>query len=183
MSKSNVENTNNDKVSHHSVIAKVFHWGFAIAFIYGIAKQVDNIGQLEDFALLRFEVIFALGWLILLAMRYVYMSKTEGPELPGDTSQFQIIAAKVVHLGMYISFAAVAITGLLIGLVFWMGLKSGILVGAILGLHDISVNVTYLLVIIHIIAAVLHRFKRNGVWDSMVPVWKETKESQSSTKD
>jgi len=58
-------------------MAKVFHWGFAIAFTYGIAKQVDNIGQLEDFALLRFEVIFAVGWLVLLALRYVYMSKIE----------------------------------------------------------------------------------------------------------
>ena len=43
----------------YSKLAKVFHWGFVILFAYGISKQVDDISQLEDFALLRFELIFA----------------------------------------------------------------------------------------------------------------------------
>ena len=38
----------------YSTTAKVFHWGFVVLFAYGIAKQVDDISQLEDFALLRF---------------------------------------------------------------------------------------------------------------------------------
>ena len=32
----------------YSNIAKFFHWGFVILFIYGVVKQVDDINQLED---------------------------------------------------------------------------------------------------------------------------------------
>jgi hypothetical protein len=53
-------------VARHSVLGKLFHWGFVAIFAYGIYKQVDNISQLADDALLRFEVIFAALFLILL---------------------------------------------------------------------------------------------------------------------
>ena len=43
-----------------SLTAKLFHWGFILIFSYGILKQIDNINQLEDLALLKFEIIFAL---------------------------------------------------------------------------------------------------------------------------
>ena len=53
-------------VVHHSILGKLFHWGFVAIFAYGIYKQVDNISQLADGTLLRFEVIFAALFLILL---------------------------------------------------------------------------------------------------------------------
>ena len=46
--------------SHYSKIAKLFHWGFVILFVYGISKQVEDINQLEDALFFRFEIIFAL---------------------------------------------------------------------------------------------------------------------------
>ena len=48
------------KSTKYSTVAKIFHWGFVALFAYGIAKQIDNISQLEDFDLLRFELIFAI---------------------------------------------------------------------------------------------------------------------------
>ena len=42
----------------YSQIAKLFHWGFVLLFVYGVAKQVDDINQLEDKAFFRFEIIF-----------------------------------------------------------------------------------------------------------------------------
>ena len=62
--------------SRHSIIAMIFHWGFVTIFIYGIFKQVDDINQLSDISLLKFEIIFAALMLILLIMRYLYMSNT-----------------------------------------------------------------------------------------------------------
>ena len=44
-------------MARYSVLGKLFHWGFVAIFAYGIFKQVDNISQLADGALLRFEVI------------------------------------------------------------------------------------------------------------------------------
>ena len=34
--------------SNYSTLAKIFHWGYVIFFAYGVAKQVDNLSQLED---------------------------------------------------------------------------------------------------------------------------------------
>ena len=65
------------KSTKYSTVAKIFYWGFVALFAYGIAKQIDNISQLEDFALLRFELIFAIILILLLAVRFVYMTKTQ----------------------------------------------------------------------------------------------------------
>ena len=45
--------------NRYSYLAKFFHWGFVFLFGYGIIKQVDNIEQLEDISLLKFEILFA----------------------------------------------------------------------------------------------------------------------------
>ena len=37
-----------DKIILMSKKAKLFHWFFVILFLYGVAKQVDDINQLED---------------------------------------------------------------------------------------------------------------------------------------
>ena len=34
--------------NNYSLLAKIFHWGFVILFVYGVAKQVEDIAQLED---------------------------------------------------------------------------------------------------------------------------------------
>ncbi|MCY4462924.1 MAG: cytochrome b/b6 domain-containing protein [Albidovulum sp.] len=164
----------------HSLLAKLFHWGFALLFIYGVIKQVDDINQLEDFALLRFEVMFAAAFLLLLAVRFIYMTKTQKSSLPDNTSHYQKLAAKIVHLGMYVTFAAIAGTGLLIGLFFWLGLKNGFLIDVTIGIHGFSVTLIYWLIAVHVVAAIYHRFKRDGVWSSMVPLWKEPDKSHNS---
>ena len=42
--------------SQYSKIAKLFHWGFVLLFVYGVAKQVDDINQLEDQAFLNLKL-------------------------------------------------------------------------------------------------------------------------------
>jgi cytochrome b561 len=54
-------------------------------------------------------------------------------------------------------------------------MKDGLLIEAIIAVHELAVTTSYLLIGLHISAAVFHRFKHDGVWNSMVPVWKETK--------
>ena len=60
----------------YNAIAKSFHWGVVALFAYGVVKQVNNVRQLEDSALLRFETGFATLFLFILAIRYVYVTKT-----------------------------------------------------------------------------------------------------------
>ena len=157
----------------YSFIAKFLHWGFVLLFIYGVAKQVDEIEQLEDQFFFQFEIVFALLFLFLLAIRFFYMSKTQETALPEDTSKIQKIAARSVHIGMYASLAGTAITGLLIGLFFWLDFKEGLLIDFLITIHSFVVNALYWLIGIHVIAAVYHRFKKDGVWSSMVPFFRE----------
>ena len=157
----------------YSKLAKVFHWGFVVLFAYGIAKQVDDISQLEDFALLRFELIFATIMILLLAIRFLYMIKTQTSSLPEETSEFQRLAAKLVHLGMYLSLATIAVSGILIGGIYWIGLKDGLLIDGTIAVHELGVTASYWLIGVHVAAAVFHRLKQDGVWSSMVPIWKE----------
>ena len=102
------------------------------------------------------------------------MTKTQTSSLPSETSSFQKLAAKLVHLGMYASLTTIALSGILIGCIYWMGMKEGLLIESIITVHELAVTVSYWLIGIHIAAAVFHRFKNDGVWNSMVPVWKET---------
>ena len=161
--------------SQYNKIAKLFHWGFVLLFIYGVVKQVDDINQLEDIVFFKFEIIFALIFLFLLLMRLIYMKKTQKTSLPKDTPKVQKIAAKVVHNGMYIFLDGTVLSGLLIGFLFWLGIKKGFLIDFIVTIHELVIHLLYLFIVIHIIAAMYHRLKRDGVWSSMVPFFKEEK--------
>ena len=149
------------------------HWGFVLLFIYGLLKQIDELIQLKDEALLKFEVIFAVIFILLLLIRFIYMKTTQKTSLPQSTPRSQVIAAKVVHSGMYICLALIPLTGLLIGLLFWLGLEDGFLINLVVGSHELVVSLIYWLIGLHILAASYHRLKKDGVWSSMVPFFKE----------
>ena len=161
--------------SQYSKIAKLFHWGFVLLFVYGVAKQVDDINQLEDKTFFRFEIIFAIIFLFLLLIRLIYMKTTQKTSLPENTPIAQKIAAKIIHNGMYILLAGIVLSGLLIGCLYWLGIKSGYLIDSVIFIHELVINLLYLFIGIHIFAATYHRLKRDGVWSSMVPLFKEKK--------
>ena len=158
-----------------SITAKLFHWGFILIFAYGIIKQIDNIEQLEDLALLKFEIAFAFLFILFLIVRFFYMTRTQNSSLPQNTPMIQKIIAKSVHYGMYIGMISIALSGLFIGFLYWLGLKSGIIIDTIIGWHEISVSVVYWLIGIHLLGAIYHRMKNDGVWNSMVPILKSSK--------
>ena len=158
---------------NYSKLAKIFHWGFVILFAYGVAKQVDNINQLEDSFFFRLEIIFALIFLFLLIIRFVYMKKTQKSSLPIETPRAQKIASKIVHNGMYILLAGTVLSGLFIGLVYWLDFKNGYLIEFFIGIHEFVINLLYIFIGIHIFAAIFHRLKKDGVWTSMVPFFRE----------
>ena len=168
-----MNNTNLDSKSNFSSIAKFMHWSFVLLFIYGLLKQIDELNQLEDKALLQFEVIFATVFVLLLLIRFIYMKTTQKSSLPDSTPKSQLLAARVVHYGMYACLALIPLTGLLIGLLFWLGFEDGFLINTVVEVHEFSVSVIYWLIGLHILAAIFHRLKNDGVWSSMVPFLKE----------
>lgn len=159
--------------NNYSKLAKVFHWGFVILTIYGFVKQVEDIKQLKDLAFLRFEIIFALIFFLLLVIRFLYMKKTQVSSLPAQTPKIQKVTAKIVHNGMYLLLAGTALSGLLIGFLFWFDYENNLFISIAISFHEIIINLLYLFIAVHIVAATYHRLRKDGVWSSMVPFFKE----------
>lgn len=169
-----VKHTHNTTKQHYSRVAKLAHWGFALLFLIGIIKQVEAVDQLSEADVFRTEIIFALIFLGAITLRYLYMSRTQTSSLPEETPAFQKKAARFVHLALYLCVASIAVSGLLIGLVYYAGFEEGLLIEVVIGLHEAAITLSYGLVALHISAALYHRFKGDGVWDAMVPFWRET---------
>ena len=171
----------------HTNIAKIFHWGFILLYCYGLLKQLNDLSQLEDPNLLTFEVIFASLFLFIVLMRYFYMRRFEtflGAYEPIPLGHK--FAAKVIHKSMYLCLALLPLSGLLIAGLFKLGVKSGILQNFAIALHEFCAFLSYVLISIHIAAAIYSRLRRKGIWTSMVPLWPEVKVISSSrmkTKD
>jgi cytochrome b561 len=103
------------------------------------------------------------------------MKTTQKTSLPEDTPKAQKLAAKIVHNGMYALLIGTVLSGLLIGFLFWVELKDGIITDIVIFFHELNINLLYWFIGIHILAATYHRLKRDGVWSSMVPFLKEKK--------
>ena len=168
-----MEKNNSEALPRYSRFAKTMHWGFVLLFAYGVSKQVNDLAELADPSLFKLEIIFAGVFILLLIIRYIYMKKTQRSALPEDTSKIQKITAKLVHLGMYISLGSIALTGLLIGGLYWLGMRESFIIEAVISIHEFSVTSTYWLVAIHILGAIFHRLKKDGVWSAMVPFSKK----------
>ncbi len=157
----------------HSLLGKSLHWFFVLLFVYGIFKQIENKEQLNDLELLRSEMFFAVFFLLFIVFRFIYMKRRYKTALPLDTSKIQFIAAKIVHISMYFALAGIAISGLGIGLLFWMGYKDGLLIEFVIWVHELLFSTILWLISIHILAAIYHRTQNDYVWSSMVPFLKE----------
>ena len=162
----------------HTNLAKIIHWGFIILYTYGILKQIDDLSQLEDVGLLIFEVIFASVFLLIVLIRYFYMSRFEtflGAHEP--VPAMHKFLAKTIHSSMYLCLVLLPITGLIIAGLFAQEIKDGPLIDSVVGLHGFAADLSYLLIAIHVVAALYSRIKGEGVWSSMVPLWKEKEPS------
>ena len=159
----------------YSLLAKCLHWSFVVLFAYGIYKQVEDLSDLEDLSLLKFEIFFAFIFLLFLAFRFVYMTKTQRSSLPENTPKAQKLAAKLVHFSMYFCLFGIVSSGLMIGFLYWFGIKVGNLIEFSIFIHESFFSIIYWLISIHVIASIYHRFKQDGVWNSMVPFLKENK--------
>ena len=158
---------------NHSLLAKSLHWFFVLLFGYGVFKQIENKEQLNDLGLLISEMCFAVALLLFIMLRFIYMKRRYETALPSETSKTQRTAAKVVHTSMYFVLTGIAISGLGIGTLFWLGYKDGLLIATIIWVHELLFSTILWLISIHILAAIYHRTQHDFVWSSMVPFLKE----------
>ena len=171
----------------HTKFAKFIHWTFILLYLYGIVKQVNELEDLEENQLLLFEIAFATVFLIIVILRYSYMRRFK--TFQGATEPVHIVHyyfARIVHRAMYACFILLPLTGLIIAGLYTQGYTENAtpdeeqtIMDIVLDLHGAVADLSYMLIILHIGAAIYSRIKGEGVWSSMVPVLKETGRSQN----
>jgi len=171
----------------HTKLAKFIHWTFILLYLYGIVKQVNELEDLEDNQLLLFEIAFATVFLIIVILRYSYMRRFK--TFRGATEPVHIVHyyfARIVHRAMYACFLLLPLTGLIIAGLYTQGYTENAtpdeeqtIMDIVLDLHGAVADLSYMLIILHIAAAIYSRIKGEGVWSSMVPVLKETGRSEN----
>jgi len=165
-------------IKTHTFLAKLIHWTFIPLYAYGIFKQVDDLNQLEDTSLLNFEILFATVFLIVVLLRYFYMKDT--PTLLGAHDELpkgHLFIAKTVHRMVYFSLIMLPTTGLIIAGIVSLGLGG---VEVAIAIHEFSADLSYVVIALHVGATLYSRFKGEGLWNAMVPVWQERKKSNSN---
>ena len=165
-------------MNSHTTLAKFIHWIFTLLYAYGIFKQVDDLNELEDASLLNFEILFATIFLIIVLIRYFYMKDI--PALLGaheDVPKGHLFIAKTVHRLVYFSLIMLPTTGLLIAGILNAGVPG---MDIAIALHELSAFLSYITIGIHVAASVYSRYKGEGVWNAMVPLWREN--SKKNTK-
>lgn len=164
----------------HTRLAKTIHWSFIALYAYGIFKQVNDISQLENNRLLIFEVVFASAFLLIVIFRYFYMRNVRTMHASNiPVHRIHKIIAKSVHTSMYIVLVLLPLSGLAIAFLFNQGIKSGTMQLVALSVHEFAATASYVLIAIHVSAAIYSRIKGEGVWSSMVPILKEDGPSEN----
>ena len=161
----------------HTKLAKTFHWTFSILYAYGILKQVEDLDELEDPSLLNFEIFFAVVFLVIVMLRFFYMK--DAKTLLGAHDEMHkghLFIAKATHRLVYFSLIMLPITGLLIAGIFNTDIPG---MGIAIALHEFSAFLSYVTIGIHVAASLYSRFKGEGIWNAMVPVWQESRKNDS----
>ena len=171
----------------HTLLARSIHWSFILLYVYGIFKQVNELDELEDTNLLLFEIVFATIFLVIVILRYSYVSRFK--TLLGAREPVHIVHyyfARTVHKAMYACFILLPLTGLMIAGLYSQGYtvnatpdEEQTIMDLVLDLHGAVADLSYMLIFLHIGAAIYSRIKGEGVWSSMVPILKEHKPSEN----
>ncbi len=165
-------------INTHTFLAKLIHWTFIPLYAYGIFKQVDGLNQLDDASFLNFEILFATVFLIIVLLRYFYMKDT--PALLGahdDVHKGHLFIAKTLHRLVYFSLIMLPTTGLVIAGIVSLDLGG---VEIAVAIHEFSADLSYVVIALHVGATIYSRFKGEGLWNAMVPIWKEVGKKESN---
>ena len=177
----------NEPRSRYSTVSLILHWGIALAILTQVllitaheATEGERISR--EFV----EVHKALGITILLAtlFRIVWRLMNPAPPLPAGMKPWEKVAARVTHVGFYVllifmplsGWAAMSARGRDIsfwGLFDWplLPIEGGReMARTILDRHEMGMKVVYVLVALHVIAALKHHFvDQDDVLRRMLP--------------
>ena len=130
----------------HTRIARAFHWSVLALYVYGVAKQLDDVSQLADGDLLLTETVFAAVFLLVVIARYGYMRRVptfHAARTPIDPQRARL--ARAFHRLLYLCFVLLPASGLWIGALYAAGSQDGWWMDAAVGLHEFCADASYFL--------------------------------------
>ncbi len=153
----------------HGFVTRGIHWVSILMIAYGYSKGLNNVNQLSDPALLRFEVIFAVAMGLLFAFRLFWTQKIGGAtRLSSAAPKWEHFASRAVHYGLYGSVFTIVGSGLAIAYGYTSSFLGGFFVNAMVAVHEASLAILPILIVTHIAGALWHKFiRRDGVLESM----------------
>jgi cytochrome b561 len=172
--------------NRYSIVSLIFHWGLALLVLTQVllitAHEATEGPQSRQFVVLHKEI--GLTILLLTLARIGWRIANPALPMPPGTPRWQKIAARGTHVLFYVlliglplgGWAASSAAGRDIsyfGLFNWPLLplpQSRDLAGTFMDMHELGVKFMYVLLALHVLAALKHQFiDRDNVLHRMVP--------------
>ncbi|MBJ7486573.1 cytochrome b [Brevundimonas sp.] len=173
--------------NRYSAVSLAFHWGLALmilAQVLLITAHEATEGPLSR-EFIQIHKALGLTILVLTLARIGWRIANPALSMPAGTPKWQAFAAKATHVLFYVlliglplgGWAASSAAGRAIewfGLFSWPLLplpQSRELAGTFMDMHEAGVKVLYVLLALHVVAALKHHFvDRDNVLHRMIPL-------------
>ena len=184
-----------DGVVRFSYVAIFFHWAVAALILANIliAWQFHSVHGVPGSAILQIHKSVGITILLLGALRLMWRLLNQPPPFAITMQAWEKGAAKIEERGFYFIMFAMPLTGwaivsalglptpiMLFGVVHWAYIPSlGTLpfdqilrmYGLSAGAHHLLARITYVLLALHVLAALRHQFlKRDAVLGRVIPL-------------
>ncbi|HEX3954646.1 MAG TPA: cytochrome b/b6 domain-containing protein [Stellaceae bacterium] len=171
----------------YGLVARVVHWLVAVLAVVVVGLGWSILGSARETGwrdlLLLLHRSFGLLVLALMVFRIIWRLSHPPPPLPTDFPRFEALAAHADHALLYLMFivmplsgyANAALSGHLVNLFGIIAIppllpESGRLSQIAVAVHLAGQFLIYMLVGVHVAAALVHRYVRgNAILDRMLP--------------
>lgn len=173
--------------NRYSIVSLVFHWGLALlvlAQILLITAHDATEGALSR-EFIQVHKAVGLSILVLTLARLGWRLANPAIALPADLPRWEKIAARATHILFYVLLIGLPLSGWAASsaggrAIAWFGLfqwpalpleHSRELARSLMGLHRAAVKILYVLLALHVLAALKHQFiNRDNVLHRMIPL-------------
>ncbi len=106
---------------------------------------------------------------MVFLLRLIWTKVVAGASrLPESAPGWEHSAARLVHTGLYVGVFGVVLSGLGIAFAYATPVLSGVVLAAMIGLHELALTILPLLLLAHLAGALWHKLvRRDGVLESM----------------
>ncbi len=173
--------------NRYSTVSLAFHWGLALLVLIQVLLITahDAIDGPMSRELVQIHKALGLSVLVLTLARIGWRMANPALSMPAGTPNWQRIAARVSHVGFYVLLIGIPLMGWAASSaggrdITWFGLfnwpllpipQSRDLAGTLMDLHRAGVKLLYVLLALHVLAALKHQFvDRDNVLHRMIPL-------------